>query len=281
MIPHQAAFFEVPPLNDAEFKFVQKFIADSAGIVLSNEKKALVSGRLGKRLRVHSLASFSQYFKMVQVNSTERQIALDLLTTNETYFFREPQHFEFLRNVILPEAAASGAIGPRPFRIWSAASSSGEEAYSAAMVLDDTLRDAPWEIIGSDISTQMLERCRKARYPMERTDHIPPAYLRTYCWKGVGIEDGFLRVDRRLRQKVQFLHGNLNGDLPAVGKFDVIFLRNVMIYFDAETKRKLLIRMADYLNPGGWFIVSHTESLHGLVNGALTQVKPSIYRKPA
>lgn len=279
MNPHQVAFFEVPPLNDAEFRFVQKFIGEAAGIVLSDEKKALVSGRLGKRLRAHSLGSFSQYFKLVQTDVAERQTALDLLTTNETYFFREPQHFEFLRNTILPEAASKGELASRAFRIWSAASSSGEEPYSLAMVLDDYLGDSPWEVIGSDISTQMLERCRRGRYPMERTDHIPPAYLRAYCWRGVGIEDGFLRVDPKLKRRVQFLHGNLNGHLPAVGKFDVIFLRNVMIYFDAETKRKLIARMADYLNPGGWFFVSHTESLHGLVDGALVQVKPSIYRK--
>ncbi len=264
----------LPEITNQEFKAVQRFIYAAAGISLSDAKKPLVTSRLAKRLRACGLADYDAYLKRVQADSVERQWAIDLLTTNETYFFREQSHFDFMCSDVLPRHQRD-----HTFRAWSAASSSGEEAYSIAMVLDDALGQAPWEVVGTDISTQVLERCSQARYPMERAQLIPGYYLRSYCLKGTGPEDGFLRVNKSLRQHLRFLHANLNSDLPALGEFDLIFLRNVMIYFEAATRHCLIQRLVRHLRPGGWLFIGHAEFLHGF-DDQLRLVSPSIYQKP-
>jgi len=261
------------PLHENEFSAIQHFIFTSAGISLSASKKILVAGRLGKRLRVNGLNSYSAYLTLIGEDSAERQIALDMLTTNETYFFREPQHFDYLRTHILPLRTRS-----EPFRVWSAASSSGEESYSIAMLLESELGGGHWEILGTDISTQMLEKCRLGRYPLARAQHIPREYLQRYCLKGVGQEEGFLLVQRQLRSNLRFLHANLNAPLPDIGEFELIFLRNVMIYFDNQTKQGLVERIQDHLRPGGFVFIGHSESLHGIRHN-LRQIRPAIYQK--
>jgi chemotaxis protein methyltransferase CheR len=263
-------------ITDQEFTQFQKLIHGIAGISMSVAKKPLVSGRLAKRLAHHGVASYTDYFRILQNDSSrgEMQIAVDLLTTNETFFFREPKHFYFLRDKVLPHQRPG-----RSFRVWSAACSSGEEVYTLAMILSDGLGDAPWEIIGSDISTRVLEKARGAHYSLERTKGISQQHLSCYCLKGVGSQDGTFLVERNLRQRVQFRQINLNEALPQLGEFDVIFLRNVMIYFDMETKRQVVKRILPLLRPGGYFIVSHSESMNG-VTDELKIVTPSIYRKP-
>jgi chemotaxis protein methyltransferase CheR len=261
-------------LSDSEFADFQRMIFGIAGISMSPAKKALVAGRLAKRLKHHGLGSYREYFQMLSQQQDEMQMAVDLLTTNETYFFREPKHFDFLCDKVLPQHP-----GGRPFRVWSAACSSGEEPYTLAMLLADRLRSAPWEVFGSDISTQVLEKARRGLYPMDRARGIPPALLRTYCLKGIGSQEGQLLVDAALRKRVSFSQINLNEPLPDVGEFDVIFLRNVMIYFQAETKRQVVGRLLTKLRPGGYFIVGHSESLNGLAQ-KLESVAPSVYRKP-
>ena len=198
---------------------------------------------------------------------------IDLLTTNETYFFREPQHFDFLRDVAIKDRRGSGT-----FRIWSGASSSGEEAYSMAMVLAEHRSDGPWEVFGSDISMTVLARARAGIYTQERISGIPPAYLRKYCLKGVRSHEGKLLIDNALKQRVSFAQVNLTLPITGVGQFDVIFLRNVMIYFDAETKRKVVENMLPSLKPGGYFIVGHSESLNGITT-RLKTLKPTIYQQ--
>ena len=165
-------------ITDQEFTRFQRFIYDAAGITLSPAKKALVSGRLAKRLSSCRVNSYSEYFKLLASGNApdEVQTAVDLLTTNETYFFRESKHFDFLR-----ELAVASSRRSQPFRVWSAASSTGEEAYSIAMVLADCLGESAWEVIGSDISMRVLERARTAHYSLERTKHIPSHYLRRFC----------------------------------------------------------------------------------------------------
>lgn len=262
-------------ITDTEFGHFQRFIFDAAGITLSPGKKALVCGRLSKRLQARQLQTFSEYFKLLKSGDAgEVQTAVDLLTTNETYFFREPRHFELLREL----AQAHRGRG-QPMRVWSAACSSGEEPYSIAMVLADVLGDAGWELIGSDISTRVLERSRLGHYPLERTRHIPTHYLKRFCLRGIGDQEGTLLVERALRQKVQFRQINLNEPLPHTQPFDVIFLRNVMIYFNAETKRQVVARLVAQLKPGGYFLIGHSESLNDISN-AVVPVAPSIYRKP-
>jgi chemotaxis protein methyltransferase CheR len=263
-------------INDEEFAKFQRLIYDIAGISMSPLKKPLVSGRLAKRLSHHGVDSYGDYFRILQRDGVdgELQIAVDLLTTNETYFFREPRHFDFLRTDVLAQHRSG-----RPFRVWSAACSYGHEPYTLAMVLADSLGDMPWEILASDISTRVLERARTGQYALEHAEKVPKPYLTRYCLKGVGAQDGTFIVDRALRGRIKFSQINLNQTLPEVGEFDVIFLRNVMIYFDAETKRQVVKRLVARLRKGGYLLVGHSESLSG-VTDELSVVKPSIYQKP-
>lgn len=265
---------QVPVLNDQEFAQFQRLIFDIAGIHLAPAKKVMVAGRLGRRIRAHNLTSFGDYFRLIQQREDERQLAVDLLTTNETYFFREPKHFEFLRGRILP-----GLRRGEPLRVWSAACSSGEEPYSIAMLLAAELGMSGWELLASDISTQVLAKARGGLYPMSRTELIPRDYLQRFCLKGVGEQAGMLLVDKPLRERVGFRQLNLNNTLPSLPPFDLVWLRNVMIYFQLDTKREVVRRVAQQLKPGGYLFIGHSESLNGLDVG-LELVQPSIYRRP-
>ncbi len=271
-----AAAARALPITDPEFQAIRTWIHRVAGINLSNQKKALVVGRLAQRLRHHELDSYGEYFHLLQSGAYpgELQIAIDLLTTNETHFFREPKHFAFLRDNILPRRPLG-----RMLRVWSAASSSGEEPYSIAMTLGAALGEAPWEVVASDLSSRVLERAHTGHYSLALAKSIPRPLLQTYCLKGVGAQEGTFLVEPRLRSRVQFTQVNLVGPLPQIGAFEIIFLRNVMIYFDLPTKREVVARVLGTLRPGGHLIVGHSESLNGVTN-ALTTVVPSIYRKP-
>lgn len=263
-------------ITDKEFMQFRQFIFNVAGISLSSAKKALVGGRLAKRVRQHQLDSYGDYFDLINNGKMpgEVQIAVDLLTTNETYFFREMAHFDALRKYAVATQRATDS-----FRVWSAASSSGEEGYSIAMTLADCLGDAPWEVVGSDISERMVQRARCGHYPMQRCKQIAPEYRRRFCLRGVGPQDGTLLVNRSLRAKVKFVQANLNAALPPFGKFDAIFLRNVMIYFNDDTKRQVVGRVLSLLKPGGSFYIGHSESLNNITD-ALEMLAPSIFRKP-
>ena len=263
-------------INDQEFAQFQKLIYDIAGISLSSSKKPLVSGRLAKRLAQHGVQNYGDYFRILQKDGQhgELQIAVDLLTTNETYFFREHKHFDFLRDQVLPHYRPG-----RPFRVWSAACSSGQEPYTLAMVLAESLGEATWEIFASDISTRVLDRARTGQYALEQAEKVPKHYVNRYCLKGTGAQEGTFIVDRALRSRIKFSQINLNQSLPNVGEFDVIFLRNVMIYFDADTKRQVVQRLCGTLRQNGHLIIGHSESLNGIVD-TLPVVQPSIYRKP-
>ncbi len=234
-----------------------------------------MSGRLARRLDLSNSTSYGEYFRLLSSGRApqEVQMAIDLLTTNETYFCREPKHFEFLRKQV-----AQFPIS-QPLRIWSAAGSTGEEAYSIAMMLEDVRGGHPWEVMASDISARVLQRARAGHYPMELARHVAQDYLRRFCLKGEGEHEGTLLVDKGLRNKVKFLQVNLNEPLPNIGTFDIVFLRNVLIYFNGETKRKVVARVLSTLQPGGWLLIGHSESLHG-VNDTVHAAVPSIYRKP-
>lgn len=264
-------------LGDKEFTRFQAFIYEAAGISLSDSKKVLVSGRLEKRLRHHHLNSYSDYLALLSQpgQAAERQIAIDQLTTNETYFFREPRHFELLR-----EWALAARDAGRGLRVWSAACSSGEEAYSIAMVLADCLGEhRPWEVVASDISSRVLQRARYGHYPVERTTQIPLGYLQRFCLRGTGEQAGTLLVQRTLRQRVQFTQINLDQTLPPQAAFDVIFLRNVMIYFSNDTKRRVVARLVGQLRPGGHLLIGHSETLND-INSQVRPLMPSVYCKP-
>ena len=232
-------------------------------------------GRLAARLRHYQLRTYGEYFHLLHLGAhpAETQIAIDLLTTNETHFFREPKHFNFLREKIL-----SGGNPRRELRVWSAATSSGEEAYSLAMTLSATLANAPWEVLASDLSSRALERARAGHYSLARAKSIPRHLLQAYCLKGVGAQAGTFLIAPQLRSRVQCAQINLVNMLPPIGEFEFIFLRNVMIYFDAPTKREVVARVLRHLRPGGYLIVGHAETLSG-VTDALKSEMPSIYRK--
>lgn len=238
----------------------------------------MVRSRLDKRLRLHELSDYADYLNLLGKrglgDENEIRIAVDLLTTNETYFFREPKHFDFLRTAVEKNGRSASQL-----RIWSAASSSGEEAYSIAMLLADMLGQN-WEIIGTDISGRILEKARRGVYPIDGLQKIPQSYLKRYCLKGRDEFDGWFMIDSALRRRVAFRHLNLLETLPDLGMFDVIFLRNVLIYFDLPTKQGVIKRIQSKLKPGGYLIISHSESLNGM-DTSLRLVTPSIYQLPA
>lgn len=259
-------------LKESEFSEIRKLIYKWAGISLTDNKRALVSGRLLKRIRNYKLNSFDEYIQKIKNSEEEKQIFINLLSTNETYFFREPKHFDYLRDQIIPMYQST-----RKIRVWSAASSSGEEIYTIAMVLAE-YHNGPWEIFGSDINEEMLHLANRAVYPMEDAVKIPEKFLKKYCLKGVKSQEGFFTIDKSLKKNIRFMKINLNQNLPDIGQFDIIFLRNVMIYFNRETKMEILNRLIPKLGPDGYFIVGHAENLHGLTTDLMAEV-PTIYRR--
>lgn len=264
-------------ITQAEFAQFQQLIYKLAGISMADSKQVLLVGRLGKRLRHHGIKSYGDYYRFVTQpsNSSELQLMVDLLTTNETYFFREAKHFEFLAKEILPRHPTG-----RSLDVWSAASSTGEEIYTIAMVLADTLGlKGQWTVTGSDINKSVLSIAEQGLYWLDRTRGLPPEYLKKYCLKGVKENEGSFRIMPELRAHTRFMQVNLNNTLPPMGKFHVIFLRNVMIYFDADTKRRVVERLVRQLHPGGYLIIGHSESLNGLTE-CVKAVKPTIYQLP-
>lgn len=265
-------------ITDREFVKFQRFIFDAAGITLAPTKKALVGGRLAKRLQQRQLKNYEEYFQLLQSGHEpqEVQTAIDLLTTNETYFFREPKHFDLLR-----AEAQQFSSERKSMRVWSAAASTGEEPYSIAMVLADCfgMESTAWEVLGSDLSMRVLQKARIGHYPLRRTAYVPKTYLQRYCLKGTGVEEGTLLIGRKLRERVRFAQVNLSKGLPQLGQFDIVFLRNVMIYFNLETKRQVVSRVLSALRPGGYLFIGHSESLHD-INHEVQVAAPSVYRKP-
>lgn len=259
--------------SDKEFYLFQKLILERLGIFLPLQKKALLTNRLWKRLRECNLNCFEDYYRFIvgAGGSAELNLALELITTNETYFFREQKHFDYLAQTILPNLNPS-----KKFRVWSAAASTGEEPYSIAMLLEDKCR-VGWELECSDVNNRVLEQARLGIYPDARIRNIPQAYLYQYCRKGVGPQAGYVRVTQDLRAKVNFFSLNLHNDFPDIGKFDLVFLRNVLIYFENDIKSQVLERIAKVLNPNGILFVGHSESLHG-VTTRFTPIRPAIYK---
>ena len=264
-----------PSITNQEFTRFQSLIYKIAGIQMAESKKVLLVGRLTKRLKHYNLENFGDYYNLVtgKGQDAELQMMVDLLTTNETYFFREPKHFEYLDSEILTKVKPGSS-----FAIWSAACSSGEEPYTLSMVLADRFGEGPWQITASDISTAVLARAKTGLYPMERTKGISRPHLQKYCLKGTRTQEGSFMISKKLRERIRFLQVNLNAPLPDIGPFDVIFLRNVMIYFDMDTKRQVVANLITKLKPGGYFIVGHSETLNGITD-KLQAIKPTIYRK--
>lgn len=243
-------------LNDRDFATVRELIAQYAGIKLSLQKRNMVYNRLLRRLRARNVTSFSQYLELVvRDDGDEREAFVNALTTNLTAFFREPHHFELLLAHAQQRAARRGP----PLRCWSSACSTGEEAWSIAMVLREA--NCPGEVLGTDIDTDVLNTARAGVYRMERAASLPIERLRKHFLRGAGANDGLVSVRPELRSLVRFGQLNLQSPVwPAQERFDVIFCRNVVIYFDRDFQKKLLDRLAGLLVPGGLLMVGHSES---------------------
>jgi chemotaxis protein methyltransferase CheR len=262
----------IDTLSPEAFRRVSDLFMHVSGIRLTEAKRPLVAGRLQRLAQAYGSNSLEDYVERLldQEDPAELTRVIDKLTTNATYFFREPQHFDALTRLVQERAP-----GPE-FRVWSAASSSGEEAYSIAMVLAEHMPQGRWQVVGTDLSTSVVDSARRALYPMERARNMPAPLLKRWCLKGEGPYAGQLLISKELRQRVHFECANLTQSLPPIGQFDVIFLRNVLIYFDNPGKVDIVERVLGALKPGGFLYTGHAESLASLPL-PLRAVAPAIY----
>lgn len=271
-------------LSPGLFAKFQQLIYQEAGIWLATHKHALLTGRLARRLRLLGLPNMQEYYQLVTQpdQQHERAIMIDCITTNETHFFREPRHFDYLERQVFPTWQQEAAAGTRltRLRVWSAGCSTGEEPYSLAMLM---LKHFPvtlgWEleVLATDISTRVLEKARAAVYPIEKAKEIPVEYLRAYMLKGKGDHKGEMKVSPELHRVVRFARVNLHADsYPIPGSFDLIFCRNVLIYFDQESKMKVISGIIGRLAPSGLLFVGHSEHLGGIALNLKT-VAPTVH----
>lgn len=270
-----------PILGDAEFDFIRHVVRANAGIALGPNKRQLVQSRVARRLRELGMSSFEEYCQHVRESGPEELVALiNALTTNVTSFFRENHHFEALASTMLPEAMARNAASRR-IRIWSAGCSTGEEAYCIAMVAAEVMPLTPrWDlkILATDIDSNVIEQAERGIYPLERVATIPQSRLRRFFRRGTGPEAGYVRVRPEVAQLVTFRTLNLLAEWPMRGPFDVIFCRNVMIYFEQRTRERLIERFAQILAPGGYLCIGHSESIHCL-SSPFKSVGQTIYQR--
>lgn len=270
-------------LKDKDFEKFSVLIYDKTGIHLKPEKKELLNARLGKRLRACQLTSFEKYYDLVMNDASGSELVhlINSVSTNFTSFFREIAHFDFLTSDVLPQLFKSGGRQPRNINVWSSASSSGEEPYTLAMVIDQFMRThsgASCSILATDISTKVLGVAEKGVYPLERVEKMPKNFLHTYFQRGVGECSGYVKVKPNIRNLVTYRRFNLMDQFPWQNEFDVIFCRNVMIYFNKETQEELVRKFYQSLVPGGFLFIGHSESL-GDMKTKFKQATTTVYQK--
>jgi chemotaxis protein methyltransferase CheR len=263
---------KINKITDAEFELFAKIVHKEIGIFLVDSKKTLVENRLTGRMLEYQIDSYSKYLRIIQINREEKIKMLNLITTNETYFFREDDHFEFLKDVV-----TSRSDHTANFRVLSAAASIGAEAYSIAMVLDTYA--TKWEVVGTDINSEVVKKARMGLYPLSFTKKIPDKYLQKYCLKGSGNHANQFIIDKRAINNVEFFEANLISYPNCYGIFDIIFLRNVLMYFDDPTRQKVIDNLVKNLKKGGFLIISLTENLSSLDIPYLKKLGKSIYQK--
>lgn len=263
-------------LNDSDFALVRHLIAEYAGIKLSAQKRNMAYNRLLRRLRARGMGTFGAYLQLVQAESAEQQAFINALTTNLTSFFREAHHFELLG------AMAKARTGKRlpPMRVWSTGCSTGEEAWSIAMVLREA--DCAAEIQATDIDTDVLQAASAGLYRSERVSDMEQERLRRHFLRGVGASQGWVSIRPELRASVKFAQFNLQAPAwPQQKRFDAILCRNVVIYFDKDFQRRLADRFAELLVPGGVLIVGHSESFPSGHRGFRSCGRTAYQRLPA
>jgi chemotaxis protein methyltransferase CheR len=273
---------ESPAMTAADFQKISRLAYDQFGLHLPEGKETMVSARVGKQMRVQGFQNFADYFSHVQSDATGQALIslIDALTTNYTSFLREPRHFDFLAE------AVTGEFRDLPsMRVWSSACSSGEEPYSIAMTLLDAagrVRCA-WapalRILATDISTRVLDQARRGVYPSEKFNTVPDPWKRAFLLKGSGDSQGKYKIKPQVAGLIEFARFNLMDHTPR-GGFHFIFCRNVMIYFDRPTQQRIVRKLAESIEPGGYFFIGHSETLNGF-DHPLRYIAPATYRKEA
>lgn len=273
---------QVLDLTEKEFLCFSRLVYEQAGINLHQGKKELLRARLAKRIKELGFGSFSQYYEHLVGDGSKEELLhmLDSVATNLTRFFREEAHFHFLAEKVYPEfqeALKKGTQDPL-FRVWSAACSTGEEPFSIAIHLGSYLG---WDfhVWATDISTKALEKAKRGIYPLSHLSEVPSWMLRRFFLKGRGPREGYARLKPEIRSRVSFQRHNLMDPPPFQEEMDVVFCRNVLIYFDRPTQKKVVESVSLALKPGGYLLVGHAESLNGAVP-QLRYVRPAVYRKP-
>ncbi len=270
-------------LSDRHFHSIAKLIEGQVGIKLPAGKRLMLEGRLHKRVRALNYSGLNEYVEtLFEADQLDGELThlIDVVTTNKTDFFREPSHFTFLRDVAVPELLKPRGRGD--LKVWSAACSTGMEAYTAAMVLDSMIRAGSrfrFRILGTDISTAVLRIAKTAIYATDTLAPVPPEFTKRYFLFSKDRSREEVRVVPELRRSAHFMRMNLmDAGYPVDRDVDIIFCRNVLIYFERETQRKVVEQLCSHLRPGGYLMVGHSESMiHSVVPG-LKQVQPTIFR---
>ena len=265
-------------LSDADLSRIVRLVYERSGITLHSGKRALVLARLQKRLRSGGFTSFGTYLEHVERDQSGAEITLllDAIATNHTSFFRESQHFDFLKTTVLPSIEQG-----RQIRVWSAACSSGEEPITIAITLLDALdgKDASRvRVLATDLSTKALAQASSGVYKMDRVANIPLETLRRHFQKGLGEQAGTARVAPHIRKRIEYRQLNFLEATDLNERFDVIFCRNVMIYFDRDVQQRVVALLERHLVAGGYLFISHSESLNGTTHG-LRWVAPAVYQR--
>jgi chemotaxis protein methyltransferase CheR len=272
-------------LSDRHFRAISELIERQVGIKLPAAKRVMLEGRLHKRVRALKRTGLNDYLNYLFTQghlAAEMTHLIDAVTTNKTDFFREPQHFAFLKNVAVPELLKLRGREPQGLKVWSAACSTGMEAYTTAMVLDDLVQAGmrfSFRILGTDISTSVLREAKLAIYPREAITPVPNHFIKRYFLTSRDEARAEVRVVPELRRLVHFMRMNLmDVTYPVDRDVDVIFCRNVLIYFDKDRQRKVVEQLASHLRPGGYLLVGHSESMVHNVVPSLRQVQPTVFR---
>lgn len=284
--PRPITFPELDQLSDRHFAAIASAVENRAGIKLPRGKRTMVEGRLRRRVRALGLDGLQEYGAHLFEGgglADELMELIECVTTNKTDFFREPAHFDFLKDVAIKQIARWQGSASPSIKVWSAAASTGAEAYTAAMVLQDLVeagRVRRYSILGTDISTEVLSEAREAIYPREFVDPVPPEMRRRFLMASRDQASGMVRIIPELRARVAFQHLNLMDPVyPFDRDVDVIFCRNVLIYFEKPVQRAVVARLSDHLRPGGFLILGHSESMAASGAAGLQQVGPTVFQR--